>query len=69
VTSPAPASQPLTMSSDPRELRPAARLRDGRWLVRRALLCLGLILGFALATAALYDAAIDPTDAASQLSE
>jgi hypothetical protein len=41
-------------------IRPAAQLRDGRWIVRRALIGLMLIVGFAIGGAWLYHASISP---------
>ena len=54
-----------TAHADPRTIRPAAQLRDGRWVVRRALLGLTLIALTTCGAALLYHVGIEADAAAT----
>lgn len=57
----APSSKSLILSEpSPVTIRPVAVARDARWVVRRALIGVGLLLAFTVASAALYHASIGP---------
>lgn len=61
-------SGPLA-SDQARTLRPAAQLRDGKWVIQRAVFGLALVVAFAFGSAILYHASIDPTAADVTASE
>lgn len=64
-----PPVQATPSPAEARTVRSAAQLRDGRWVVRQALLGLVLMIGFALGGALLYHASIDPSIAEQTASE